>query len=423
MKHLKRSFSVFLAVIMIALLAVTAWGEMPFEYTLSYSYDENTGTLTLSKNTGDQQLECSECALVGYLEAGSFGLTSIHTLIFEEDCDDITGFAYDYSTNEPRSIQVEQYYDIDLIVDKNTNCITGYQYPQILINKSMRSSVVPAYYYCTNDGRKIAWDYSTFEEEGYLDALHAAEEDGSLTGAEREQWIKNETERIAVEKFNNYLHTSFHTAAECKSFVSDMVVFYPNMMIYCKKGSEQQAWCDDYGGKEYILLDDSTSKTDPSTGVKTTFNNGTFGTAAVSIGIRKVKSNKANEVSFSIVPTDENGNKVEPNKAIEISLPIPAGWNASDIQVRHDKDDGTSENLEFVVNDNNALFYTSSCSVFSLVNTAGVSAGEQSDEPDPETPAPDPVTQPSKEDTKPSLNFFQRIIQWFRDLFARLFGR
>ena len=39
------------------------------------------------------------------------------------------------------------------------------------------------------------------------------------------------------------------------------------------------------------------------------------------------------------------------------------------------------------------------------------------------TEAPEPAAEPTDEKPAKKLNFFQRIIQWFRDLFAKLFGR
>ena len=388
-------------------------------YTMSYSYNSETGTLTLSKNAGNKQIQL----YVDSWEASDFGLSSINTLVFDESIDEIKAYYINFEgqiTNE--TIPLTQQYLIDLVFAQDSYYIMEYRNnPKKLINQSMRSFICPIFYYLTNNGKRIEFDYSTFEYEANYQARQNCPSDESMTDAEREQWIKNETERIAVREFNNTYSTNFQSANECRAFVVKEVEFYPVMSIYCKRNSAQEAFCKEVGAN-YILLDDSTSKVDSRTSAKATYNNSAFNTP-VSLSINKVNSGKDSVVSYNITPTDENGNKIQPNEAMEISLPIPDGWNENDLQVRHEKDDGTTENLEFVVDDNNAVFYTSSCSIFSLVNTAGISAGEQTDEPTTEEPTTEPSTQPQKEDTKQNLNFFQRIIQWFKNLFAKLFRR
>lgn len=409
-RTIKRLVSVILSVIILwSILTVVSYAEWYTTIDVDYAYSANGKILTISKGEGGTNFNGIDCDLQEILEA-----SIPDSIIIKESADNLISIDHhetDSVSNSGLCFNSCKYIGYPYI--------SGFQYPSIIKNYSMRSYVnVFKFYYETIDGRKVTDNFDNVYED--------------LFGCDYEKQMNAENDLVVIAEFNRLFGTSFSTAAECRSFVKEIdpdltdaayidSLYSAPTLVYCKKGSVQQLMCD-YLKKAYILLDDSTSKVDSRTGAKATYNNSAFN-VPVSMNINKVNSGKDSVVSYNISPTDSNGNKVQPNEALEISLPIPDGWNESDIQVRHEKDDGTTENLEFIVDDNNAVFYTSSCSVFSLVNIAGISAGEQTEEPTTEEPTTQPSAQPQKEDTKQSLNIFQRIIQWFKNLFAKLFGR
>ena len=263
----------------------------------------------------------------------------------------------------------------------------------------------------TRDGRKVIYGY-----EELCDEL------SNITQDEAE----------IVKEFNRRFGTSFSKKEECKWFVlpyetdeatgAYLPYYIAPTILYCKKGSLQQKMSDSYH-LPYILLDDSTSKTDSKTGVKTTYNNTAF-FSPVEVRINQVASGKKNAISYDITPMDAIGQKVQPSEAMEIRIPIPNGWAEEDLQILHTKEDGSDETIEFVVDEDEVAFYASSCSVFTLINTAGVEVPVSDQPADDQTSDDQPTdtTKPAKEDHANNLNFFQRVIQWFRNLFDRLFS-
>ena len=413
MKHLKKVMAVLLVALFCTGCLIMASAETIIVYNGSYSFVN--GTLTFSKNKGNNALQWEGNLFPDYL---NLSYTSVKTVVMDDSLDSVQGVK---TNGNGTYLGEETVGNGDLWIfalepvgglkqGRISHYIENFAYPQTIENRSMKAVANTATsYWLAPNGRKIVG----IEEEAsqIIDAI-----------MEEVNEVDEAIERQNVSDFNADFGTNFSTWEECNSFLSsNLKAFYAPTLIRCKKGSQQQMFCRN-NGINYTLLDDSTSKSDNKTGVKATYNNYAFNTP-VSLSINKVNSGKDSVVSYNITPTDENGNKVQPNEAMEISLPIPNGWNENDIQVRHEKDDGTTENLEFVVDENNAVFYTSSCSVFSLVNTAGISAGEQTDEPTTEEPTTDSSTQPQKDQASPNLNFFQLIIRWFKHLFAKIFKR
>ena len=112
------------------------------------------------------------------------------------------------------------------------------------------------------------------------------------------------------------------------------------------------------------------------------------------------------------IKTLVDNNVTQPNSPVFISIPLPKDFDANHIQVYHVSVNGTTERITPIsVKNGNIEFAVSSFSVFVVVDESTLIATEE------------PSTQPQKEDTKQNLNFFQRIIQWFKNLFAKLFGR
>ena len=64
----------------------------------------------------------------------------------------------------------------------------------------------------------------------------------------------------------------------------------------------------------------------------------------------------------------KNGNKIQPKEKVQVSIPIPDGWSASDITVHHEVAYQKYEKLEVIVEDGYIVFYTDSFSDFIIAN-------------------------------------------------------
>ena len=113
--------------------------------------------------------------------------------------------------------------------------------------------------------------------------------------------------------------------------------------------------------------------------------------------------------AFDISLHNQEGVHVQPSGTVKVKL--PGDFKTGNYKVYRVNADGTYTDMNAFLQGSHLVFYTDHFSLYVVV--------DESAQTEPATT--EPATQPA--DDKPAQqNFFQRIIQWFRNLFERIFG-